>query len=80
MEKGTIVVSGERSRRVRKRILGRSKMPLVGEKERAKRRDTVLWSEGEVMGAKMRQSLREHARQRARKTDRDKPETVCEKV
>ena len=53
MEKRTIVVSGERSRRVRRRILGRSKMPLVGEKERVKKRDTMLWSEGEVMGAKI---------------------------
>ena len=73
-------MSGERSGRVGKRTLGRSKMPLIGEKERVKKRDTVLWTEGEVVGAKMRQSLREHVRQRARETDRDKPETDCEKV
>ena len=73
-------MSGERSRRAEKRTLGRRKMPLIGEKERVRKRETVLWSEGEVMGAKMRQSLREHVRQRAREKHRDKPETDCEKV
>ena len=48
-----VVVSGERSRRVRRRTLGRNTMPLVGEKEKVSKTDATLWSEEEVEGAKM---------------------------